>query len=97
MAQEVETLLRSGRLSRSRTQRDGQIVGRTHERLDQYHEGVRVFGGQLVWQKEGERVLSVTGKLHEGIDIGTRAVLTADDAAARAARGIGLRARGRSH
>ncbi|HEY7699207.1 MAG TPA: hypothetical protein VIE88_12370, partial [Vicinamibacteria bacterium] len=53
MAQEIETLLRAGRLVPLRTQRDGQIQGRTHERLNQYHDGVRVFGGQIVWQKEG--------------------------------------------
>ena len=87
IAQEVERLLRTGQLSSSRTQRDGQLAGRIHERLDQYHEGIRVFGGQLVWQKDGERVLSVTGKLYDGIDAPTRAGLTADEAAARALEG----------
>ncbi len=87
MAQEVERLLREGRLASSRIQRDGQIAGRTHERLDQVHEGIPVFGGQLVWQKEGERVLSVTGKLYEGIEVRTRPVLTPEEAAKRAIEG----------
>ena len=87
MAQEVETLLRAGRLVAARTQRDGQIPGRSHERLNQYHEGVRVFGGQLVWQKEGGLVLSVTGSLYDGIDVDTRPSLTADDAARKALEG----------
>ena len=87
MAQEVETLLRAGRLVAARTQRDGQIPGRSHERLNQYHEGVRVFGGQLVWQKQGGRILSVTGALYDGIDVDTRASLTADDAAGKALEG----------
>jgi thermolysin len=87
MAQEVERLLRSGRLSVVRTQRDGQLEGRVHERLDQFHEEVRVFGGQLVWQKEGERVLSVTGKLYEGIDVPVRAGLTPEEAASKALEG----------
>jgi thermolysin len=87
MAQEVEALLRSGRLVPERTQPDGQIPGRSHERLNQYHQGVRVFGGQIVWQKEGERVLSVTGKLYDGIEVGTTPALTPEGAASRALEG----------
>ncbi len=87
MAQEVEALQRSGRLVPLRKQRDGQIPGRSHERLDQYHLGVRVFGGQLVWQKEGERVLSVTGKLYEGIEVATVPALSPDEAAGKALEG----------
>ncbi len=87
MAQEVEAMLRAGRLVAARTQRDGQIPGRSHERLNQYHEGVRVFGGQLVWQKEGGLILSVTGSLYDGIDAGTRPSLSADAAAQKAVAG----------
>jgi thermolysin len=87
MAQEVETLLRAGRLVPAKTQRDGQIPGRTHERMNQYHEGVRVFGGQLVQQKDGTRVVSITGSLYEGIDIDTIASLTAEEAAQKALAG----------
>ncbi len=87
VAQEVESMLRSGRLAPAARQRDGQIPGRSHERLNQYHEGVRVFGGQLVWQKEGERVLSVTGKLYDGIDVETSPALTPEDAASKAREG----------
>ena len=90
MAQEVETLLRAGRLVAARSQRDGQIPGRSHERLNQYHEGVRVFGGQLVWQKEGGLVLSVTGSLYDGIDVDTRPSLSADAAAQKALAGAPL-------
>jgi thermolysin len=86
-AQEIETLLRAGRLVPLRTERDGQIQGRTHERLNQYHDGVRVFGGQIVWQKEGARVLSVTGSLYDGIDVGARPSLTADAAVEKALEG----------
>jgi len=87
MAQQVETLLREGRLVAARTQRDGQMPGRSHERLNQYHQGVRVFGGQLVWQKEGGRILSVTGSLYDGIEADTRPSLTAEAAARRALEG----------
>jgi thermolysin len=87
MAREIDLLLDAGRLSVARTQRDGQIRGRTHERMNQLHEGVRVFGGQLVWQKEGGRVVSVTGNLFDGVDVDTRPGITADEAKSRALRG----------
>ena len=77
-------MLRSGELELGAIQRDGVFRGRTHERLDQYHRGVRVFGGQLVWQKESGRVLSITGKLFDNIDVDVSAALDADAAVARA-------------
>jgi len=87
MAQEVEAMLRAGRLVAARTQRDGQIPGRSHERLNQYHGGVRVFGGQLVWQKEGGLILSVTGSLYDGVDVDTTPSLSADAAAQKTLAG----------
>lgn len=84
MAQQVDSMIRSGTLASSRTQKDGQIPGRLHERLNQVHHGLRVFGGQLVWQKEAGQVLSVTGNLYDGVDVDTRPALSADDAALRA-------------
>lgn len=83
-AENVDRMLRTGQLAFSRTQRDSQFPGRTHERLDQYHRGVRVLGGQLVWQKENGLVLSVTGNLYDGVDVDPTPALGADDAVARA-------------
>ena len=87
LAQEIDAKVKVGELVFGRTQSDGQFPGRTHERMNQYHKGVRVFGGQIVWQKEGGRVLSITGNLYEGIDVATEPELTADDAAKRALEG----------
>jgi bacillolysin len=84
MAQQVDAMLRSGSLALSRTQRDGQIPGRIHERMNQYHAGVRVFGGQLVWQKDAGQVLSVTGNVYDEVDVDVSPALSADDAARRA-------------
>ena len=90
LARDVDLMLRSGELELGSIQRDGVFQGRTHERLDQYHRGVRVFGGQLVWQKEAGRVLSITGKLFGGdddedkISVNTSAALDADAAVTRA-------------
>lgn len=84
LAQNVDRMLSSGELGYTRSQRDGQFPGRTHERFDQYHQGVRVLGGQLVWQKDAGLVLSVTGNLYEGVDVNAIPTLTVDDATARA-------------
>jgi thermolysin len=86
MAQRVDSMLRTGALVPARTQRDGQFPGRVHERLNQFHDGVRVFGGQIVWQKEAGQVLSVTGNVYDDVDVDvdTRPALSPDDAARRA-------------
>ena len=84
LAQSVDRMLASGELAFARRQRDGRFPGRTHERFDQYHGGVRVLGGQLVWQKDAGLVLSVTGNLYEDVDVNVTPTLTADEAAARA-------------
>ena len=51
IASEVDVMLNSGRLVYERSQVDGSFQGRHHERMNQYHRGVRVFGGQLVWYR----------------------------------------------
>ena len=77
-------MLSSGRLVYERSQVDGSFQGRQHERMNQYHRGVRVFGGQLVWQKQSGLVLSVTGNVYDDISINTTPSLTASRAEARA-------------
>ena len=84
IANEVDGMLSSGRLVYERSQVDGSFQGRQHERMNQYHRGVRVFGGQLVWQKQSGLVLSVTGNVYDDIGINTTPSLTASQAEARA-------------
>ena len=84
IANEVDGMLSSGRLVYERSQVDGSFQGRQHERMNQYHRGVRVFGGQLVWQKQSGLVLSVTGNVYDDISINTTPTLTASRAEARA-------------
>jgi thermolysin len=45
------------------------IAGRRHERLQQLHHGVPVFGGELVRQTDSTATLTVFGTLYEGIDV----------------------------
>ncbi len=65
----VERLLAAGELAPRLVREDTMIAGRRHERLQQLHHGVPVFGGELVRQTDGAATLTVFGTLYEGIDV----------------------------
>lgn len=91
----VDGMLQDGTLDLGRTQADTMIDGRVHERLDQQHDGLPVFGGQLVRQLDGRRLVSLSGRYFDGIDIPAGDPrLSADEAAvvAEQAAGVGARA-----
>ena len=48
------------------TQTDTMVAGRVFERLDQYHKGVPVFGGEAVRETDGVTTRSVTASLYDG-------------------------------
>ena len=79
----VVGMLDDGRLRTARIQRDSLFSGRRHERLEQRHRGLPVFGGQVVRQLDGRAVVSVFGRIFEGIEIGMAPTL--DEGAARLA------------
>src|SRR5262245_2750522 len=66
---------------------DQDDLGQTHMRLEQMHNGVEVFGGQLVSHLEGETVKEVGGRTFDVSDIDTTPTLSEEQAieAARAA------------
>ena len=83
-------MLRNGQLDIARVQDDTLIAGRTHERLAQRHEGVPVFGGEIVRQLDGGRVVSVFGQFYEPISVSsTQPTLSPAQAAALAERDLG--------
>ena len=84
MARAVDVMLDAGYLVYERSQFDGTFPSRNHERMNQYHNGIRVFGGQMVWQKESGLVLSVTGNLYDDIDVNMTPTLTTSQAEDRA-------------
>lgn len=65
----VGRLVAAGDLAPRIVREDTMIVGRQHERLQQLHRGVPVFGGELVRQMDGALTLTVFGTLYEGIDV----------------------------
>lgn len=86
----ITRLTRDGNLVRRRVEADALVPGRAHERLDQYHQGVRVFGGEIVRQTDRGQTVSVIGTLYNGISLDTEAVLGPADAAAAVARLTGV-------
>lgn len=60
---------------------DTLVPGRSHERYDQYYQGVPVFGGEVVRETDGAVTLSVTASLYSGINLDTNPALSEADAA----------------
>jgi bacillolysin len=67
----VEGMMRAGELRLRPDRPDLVMTSRRHDRADQFHRGVRVFGGDVVVQLEGAEVRSIFGTLHRGLDIDT--------------------------
>jgi bacillolysin len=82
----VESMERAGTLRLRSSVEDTMIEGRVHDRFDQYVDGVRIFGAQLVRQRSAAGVESVFGSVYpEDLKIPTTPTLSADDATARVA------------
>jgi len=77
---------RSGELRPRATLEDTVLPGRRHERLDQYHGGVRVFGGDVARETDGQVTHHLIGNLYAGIAVDTDPALSVADAVAAAER-----------
>ncbi len=77
----IEQLARQGSLRLDRSEEDTMLPGRRHQRLAQFHKGIKVEGGQLVRQvgDTGE-VLSIFGTFFEGIDLDVTPAIAAPTA-----------------
>ncbi|MCA1560525.1 MAG: M4 family metallopeptidase [Acidobacteria bacterium] len=76
----IDGMLRQGQLVIRKSRPDTQIEGRTHERYDQYFEGVRVVGGDVARQFSEGVTESIFGALHTVSGISTRPRLSAPEA-----------------
>jgi bacillolysin len=79
-ASRVFSMRRSGELQLRSIREDRLVSGRTHERLDQYYRGVRVFGADVAEQYAGGQVVSVFGNVYDDIDIDPSPAIEADRA-----------------
>lgn len=87
----IERELSAGRLTLRRSEADELVPGRRHERFQQRHQGVPVFGAELVRQTDGLATFSVFGSVYEGIELDARPALSADDAKRTVERLAGVR------
>ncbi len=76
----VRSMERSGGLRVRQRRTDSLLSGRTHERLDQYHRGVRVHGADVSQQIARGEVVSLFGRLYDGIEADTTPLVSSDDA-----------------
>jgi thermolysin len=67
--QRIDSMMRTGGLRVRREHADRVIQGRSHQRADQYHQGVRVVGGDVARQLQNGQVVSVFGTVYENIAI----------------------------
>src|SRR6266851_9623998 len=61
-------------------QQDTLLPDHQHQRLDQYHRGVRIVGGDLTRQLAPDGTVSVFVMLHTGIDLDVGPKLSLDEA-----------------
>ena len=76
----VDRLVRDGELVMRKVRTDTMIDGRSHERYDQYFQGVRVFGGDVARQVADGATESIFGTLHTVSGLQTRPRLSVDEA-----------------
>lgn len=76
----VSRMLLGRDLRMRRSSPDKLVPGRRIERADQYHRGVRVFGGDVVRQLSRGQVVSLFGTIYDGIDIDTNPAITEPEA-----------------
>ena len=76
----IDGLVRQGELVVRKVRTDTLIEGRSHERYDQYYQGVRVFGGDIARQISNGVTESIFGTLHTITGVQTRPKLSIDEA-----------------
>jgi len=74
---------RAGELKTLRVDRDPSVPGRAIERLQQYHQGVPVWGAQVVRDASSGVAESIFGELSASLTLATTPALSPDDARTR--------------
>ncbi len=92
----VEMMLRVRELDIASRQEDTMIAGRAHERLKQMYKGVPVFGGEVACQMDGRSIVTLSGRVYEGINLDVGAQISPERAAliAVASSGTGANVHG---
>jgi Zn-dependent metalloprotease len=92
----IRSLEGAGTLQRVAVHEDTVAPGWQHERLQQYHRGLRVFGAQVIRHTGPGSIVTVNGKFRDKVDVNTtagigpvQALLAAEASAGAGGRGVG--------
>ena len=91
---QIDQMIRSRDLRVSDSPQDRLLPARRHERLDQYHRGIRIVGGDLTRQTAPDGTVSVFGVLHPAIGLNTASALSPDAARSAIGRAVDGQATG---
>jgi bacillolysin len=86
---QVQSMLQRGELDLASVDADPLLEGRTHERLVQRHQGLPVFGGVVMRQMERDAVLTIFGRIYQGIAVPVQPALDEATAAEKAVAAVG--------
>jgi bacillolysin len=87
LSRHVDSELAKGNMKLAMTQVE-DLGGFVHERFDIYHQGLKVWGAQVVRHSRNGQVYLVNGEFHDHIDLDVTPSVTAEQAAALAATGL---------
>jgi Zn-dependent metalloprotease len=76
----VDRLVRGRSLVLVSREADTLVAGREHERLQQVHKGVPVFGADVTRQTRGGQTVSIFGRVYDDIAVDTSPRLSAESA-----------------
>ena len=79
----IDAMVRSGELATRVVRQDTLLEGRSHQRYDQYVDGIRVVGGDVARQTANGVTESIYGRLYDVSGVRTQPRLSEDDARAR--------------
>lgn len=86
----VDRMTRDGALQRRRLDADPLVPARSHERLDQYYRGVRVYGADLARQTDAGSTVSIFGTVYDDLDLDVTPAIDPDRAAALVMADLGV-------
>ncbi len=78
----IDRMLREGELRVRQRREDSLLEGRVHERADQFHRGVRVFGADVARQLDNGLLVSLFGTQYSDVDVDPAPEITAERARA---------------
>jgi len=78
----IDRMVRAGDLARRKVMSDTLLEGRSHERYDQYVNGVRVVGGDVARQMKNGSPESIFGRIYAVTGVQTQPKISEDDARA---------------